>query len=107
MMEEAYQDAPLYHPMYWVAVMPGTAGSSNSSPEQAIGTAIQYGSALGGPLVAAAGTILATPLHIKGGFDENYAETQERYLDNILNGIRNCEFGMTTLGAEDLFKELS
>jgi len=54
-LEQIHQDDWIINPNYWIYVMPGTIGSSNSSPEGLIGQTIQYGSLIGGPVGAAIG----------------------------------------------------
>lgn len=103
-LEQIHQDDFLLNPNYWIYCMPGTMGSSNSSPEGLIGTIIQYGSILGGPIGAAAGTIVSTPFQIKSGLDENYAETADKYLQTSMDSLRS--FGMTQEGVDKFYQDL-
>lgn len=103
-LEQLHQDDWIINPNYWIYCMPGTIGSSNSSPEGLIGQGIQYGSLIGGPVGAALGSLVSIPFQTKSGFDENYAETAERYLNKSLESING--FDITQKGSDALFKDL-
>lgn len=102
--KQANQNAWLFSPNYWFYVAPGMIGSSNSSWDQIVSNAIQYGSlavgaavsALGQPEIGAGvvnlGGLLATPGQIKGGFDENYAEIGDKRSDTLMNAINMLSF---------------
>lgn len=114
---QLYQDASLLNPMYWFYVMPGTIGSSNSSPDQIRANAIQTAGTVaglaaapftGGATAAAItniGTIASIPGQIQGGFDENYAEVGDKYIDNFKKALNNTIVGRT--GYEDIIGELA
>lgn len=102
--KQIHQDASLFSPDYWFYVAPGMIGSSNSSMDQIKSNLIQYGSLaagaavsmLGSPVAGAAvtniGGALAIPGQIKGGFDENYAETGQKKVDNLYESIKELSF---------------
>jgi len=97
--------------------MPGTIGSSNSSPDQIRANAIQTAGTVaglaaapftGGATAAAItniGTIASIPGQIQGGFDENYAEVGDKYIDNFKKALNNTIVGRT--GYEDIIGELA
>lgn len=102
--KQIHQNASLFSPDYWFYVAPGMIGSSNSSMDQIKSNLIQYGSLaagaavsmLGSPAAGAAvtniGGALAIPGQIKGGFDENYAETGQKKVDNLYESIKELSF---------------
>lgn len=102
--KQIHQNASLFSPNYWFYVAPGMIGSSNSSMDQIKSNLIQYGSLaagaaasmLGSPAAGAAvtniGGALAIPGQIKGGFDENYAETGQKKVDNLYESIKELSF---------------
>ena len=102
--KQIHQNASLFSPDYWFYVAPGMIGSSNSSMDQIKSNLIQYGSLaagaavsmLGSPVAGAAvtniGGALAIPGQIKGGFDENYAETGQKKVDNLYESIKELSF---------------
>ena len=102
--KQIHQNASLFSPYYWFQVAPGMIGSSNSSMDQIKSNLIQYGSLaagaavsmLGSPVAGAVvtniGGALAIPGQIKGGFDENYAETGQKKVDNLYESIKELSF---------------
>lgn len=102
--KQIHQNASLFSPDYWFYVAPGMIGSSNSSMDQIKSNLIQYGSLaagaavsmFGSPAAGAAitniGGALAIPGQIKGGFDENYAETGQKKVDNLYESIKELSF---------------
>ena len=101
-LSEMYQDKGLLDWEYWFYVMPGTIGSSNSSKNQATATLLQTAAPLAGAATALSGGSAAAaewtmtgiigaalPFQIAGGYDENYAEVQERYYKNLKTALTN------------------
>lgn len=114
MKEQRYQDANLLNPMYWLYVLPGTIGSSNSSVHQLRATAIQAGGVAaglaatyftGGGAAAAIGANIGTAAsaydQIQGGFDENYAEVGDKYIDNVRKAL-----SMEALSGSTAYKDI-
>jgi len=76
--EELHQNDKLWSPGYWQYCMAGMIGSSNSSPSQMIGNAIQTVGMLTGPEGMLLAGAVSTPFDIAGGLEENKTEATEK-----------------------------
>ena len=98
--KQLYQDNSLFSPYYWFYVMPGTIGSSNSSPDQMRANIIQ-GAGTVAAIAAApfseglslglmnAGTIASMPGQVQGAVDENQAEIADRRIENVKSLLKD------------------
>ncbi len=117
--EQVYQDRPLYDLNWWYYCYPGVFGSSNSSKNQAAATAMQVGGALGSAVAAKVGvpikvagriataTALGSfPFNVAGGEDENKAEVQTRWENNMLRNLQDKNL-VGESGFSDILDDLS
>lgn len=109
---EAYQSSSLLNPMYYAYSAAPMIGSSMSSPNQAVASAIKLGTTAAGLALAPfsmgtstgvmfLGELAATPFEAAGAFDENYAEIGERWTDNITYLLKNPSITGETWNQKD------
>ena len=100
---QAYRNNSLFNPYHFFFNVPRTIGTSNGSPSQAASNIIRgvgtVGSIAAAPFSGGASfaslylsELAATPFDIKGGVDENHAETTDKQIESIIRDLNDDSF---------------
>lgn len=98
--QQLYQNEGLLDINYWKYVMPNMIGSSNSSKDQMIANAIQFGGTVVGLALAKptggaslaminAATVISAPWQVKGGVAENHTEIGTKRAEALGQAVKS------------------
>lgn len=106
-LTQANEDnANLLDPMYYLAVLPGTIGSSSSSVPGMIASGINLASTALGSYGIIASQILTTPLQAMSGQEESYGISGDLRVQQLKDAIADSSI-TGPKGSEDIYQFLS